>query len=102
EPVSPRLNPVPQPRVIPAAYHPRAAVLPLRLKATSRESSPGKPMVTRASAQPKDLPGQETFVVVETTQYDSSGSGVWTLCIWRIRGGQLAARQLQSVVAPKI
>jgi hypothetical protein len=78
----------------------------LRLKACT----PGKPVVVRAvmrdvmqdNAEPQELPGQETYVILQTAQYDSSGSGVWTLCIWRVEGGKYAARQFESVVAPKI
>jgi beta-lactamase regulating signal transducer with metallopeptidase domain len=109
QPAPQRSNPTPQPRVIPAAYDPRgAAVLPMRwkapLNATTPEKAitPSKPVVVRAKAETEELPGQETFVVVQTTEYDSSGAGVWTLCIWRVRGGKLAERQIESVVAPKI
>ena len=52
----------------------------------------------RAKAAQKELPSQETFVILQTAQYDSSGSGVWTLCIWRVEGGNSAERQLESAI----
>jgi hypothetical protein len=35
---------------------------------------------------------------LQTTGYDDQGSGVWTLCIWRVRVNSSAARQLESAV----
>jgi len=110
--VSQRLDPEPQPRVIPAAYHPRTDVLPLRQKVASHSvlNSPpqanrrlewatntsAKPAVIRAKADANSPSSPETFVVVETTQYDSSGSGIWTLCIWQVKGGK---KQLETAIA---
>ena len=84
----------PRPRAIPAVFNPRTAVVSLQLKATS----PRKPGVMRARATLEQLPMQETIVILQTTQYDASGSGVWTLCIWRIGGGRSAERQLPSAI----
>ncbi len=84
----------PRPRAILAAFTPRRTVVPLRSNATSR----GKPVVRCAKAEPKALPIQETFVILQTTEYDSSGSGVWTLCIWRVREGTSANRHLESAI----
>ncbi len=108
-------TPAPQPRVIPAAYHPRTAVLPLRTKAASHAAlnyptqanrrlewattTSAKPAVIRAKADANSPSSQETFVVVETTQYDSSGAAVWTLCIWQVKGGK---KQLETAIAPII
>jgi beta-lactamase regulating signal transducer with metallopeptidase domain len=111
QPVSLRLHSSPQPAVISATYHPHLAALPQRLKATLKSTlrstlnanQPGKPAVVRdvirATAEPREHPGQETFVIVQTTQYDSSGAGVWTLCIWRVKGGE---KQLESAFAQMI
>jgi beta-lactamase regulating signal transducer with metallopeptidase domain len=104
QPVSLRLDSSPQPAVILAVYHPRAAALPQRLKSTLKSTlkanQAGKTAVTpdvlRAMAEAQEQPNQETFVVVQTTQYDSSGAGVWTLCIWRVKGGE---KQLESAFA---
>jgi hypothetical protein len=85
----------PQPRAIPAVFNPPTAVVPLQLKATS----PRKPVVMRARATREQLPIQETVVILQTAQYDASGAGVWTLCVWRIGGGGSSAeRQLQSAI----
>ena len=91
---SQRSSLAPQHRVVPAVFNPRAAVVTPHLKATS----PRKPGVMRARATPEHLPIQETFVILRTTQYDASGAGVWTLCIWRVGGENSAERQLQSAI----
>lgn len=85
---------VPQPRAIRAAFNPRAAMAPRQLAA----ASPSQPVIMRAKATQEELPIQETFVILQTAQYDDSGSGIWTLCIWRVGGGVLAERQLESAV----
>ena len=83
----------PQPRAIPAAFNPRAAMVPVQLGA-----SPSRSVIMRAKATQEELPIPETFVILQTAQYDDSGSGIWTLCIWRVGGGVLAERQLESAV----
>lgn len=75
---SPR--PEAEPRVISAVFHPfSAAAVPLQLKARSRR----RPGVMRANARREQHPIQGSIIILRTTQYDGSGSGVWTLCIWR-------------------
>ena len=91
---SQRSSLAPQPRVTPAVFNPRTAVATPHLKATS----PREPVVMRARATPEHLPMEETFVILRTTQYDASGAGVWTLCIWRVGGENAAERQLQSAI----
>jgi beta-lactamase regulating signal transducer with metallopeptidase domain len=92
--VTQRSSLAPQARAIPAAFHIRNAGVPAQLKATPRR----KPAVMRASAVQQDLTSQEMFVVLQTTRYDASGSGVWTLCIWRVQGGNLVQRQFESAI----
>jgi beta-lactamase regulating signal transducer with metallopeptidase domain len=92
--VARRSSLAPQPRAIPAAFNPRAAMVPLELAA----ASPSRPVIMRAKATQEELPIQGTFVILQTAQYDDSGSGIWTLCIWRVGGGVLAQRQLESAV----
>jgi Zn-dependent protease with chaperone function len=43
-------------------------------------------------------PAPATYLILQTTQYDASGAGIWTLCIWRIEGGDSAGQQLQSAI----
>jgi len=93
-PVTRRSTLSPQASAIPAAFNMRNAGVPARLKAASRR----KPLVIRASAVQKESPNVETFVILQTTRYDASGSGIWTLCIWRVEGGDLAQRQLESAI----
>lgn len=97
-PLMRRLALAPQPRAFPAAFNQRTAVVPMLLKATPQ----AMPVVMRAKAAQKELPSQETFVILQATQYDSSGSGVWTLCIWRIEVGNPAESQLGSVILSTI
>jgi beta-lactamase regulating signal transducer with metallopeptidase domain len=85
---------VAQPRAIPATFHPRTAIAPLRLKATR----PRKPMLIRSRAAENDVPMQGTFVILQTTSYDASGSGFWTLCIWEVGGENRAQQQWESAV----
>ncbi|MGA3127996.1 MAG: M56 family metallopeptidase [Candidatus Korobacteraceae bacterium] len=81
-----------------AAFNPRAVEVPSRFHATPQ----AKPVVVRAKSTPRKFPGQETFVILQTTEYDSSGSGVWTLSLWRVEGGKLAERQLESAIVLSI
>jgi beta-lactamase regulating signal transducer with metallopeptidase domain len=82
---------VAMPRAIPASFNPRTAtsVVPLRLKKTPQR----KPLLLRARAAQKDIPLQETFVILQTSGYDASGSQVWTLCVWKVREGSRAEQQ---------
>jgi beta-lactamase regulating signal transducer with metallopeptidase domain len=79
------------PRTILAAFNQRTAVVPVQLPATL----PRQPVIMRARAMQGELPIQETFVILQTAQFDDSGTAIWTLCIWRVRG-VLAERQLES------
>jgi beta-lactamase regulating signal transducer with metallopeptidase domain len=85
----------PQPAAIPVVLRPRTAEVPLPLKATSSRT----PVAMRARATREQIPMQETVVILQTAQYDASGAGVWTLCVWTIVGrGSSAERQLQSAI----
>ena len=81
-----------------AAFNPRAVEVPSRFHATPQ----AKPVVMSAKATPRKFPSLETFVILQTTEYDSSGSGVWTLSLWRVEGGKLAERQLESAIVLSI
>jgi beta-lactamase regulating signal transducer with metallopeptidase domain len=94
EPVAQRSSLALQPGAVPAAFSLRPAVVPVRLKARL----PRNPLGVRAGAAQEELPIREAFVILQTTRYDASGSGVWTLCIWRLGGKNLADRQLQSAI----
>jgi hypothetical protein len=83
-----------QPRAIAAAFNPRTAVVPLRLKATPLR----KPLLVRVRAARKDIPMQETFVILQTSGFDASGSQVWTLCVWKIEGESRAEQQWESAL----
>lgn len=87
-----------QARLIPAMFNPRPDVTRAPIARPLRAKSPRSPVVIRAGATQQQLPAQEMFVILQTTQFDASGSGVWTLCIWRIRGS-LAEEQLRSGIA---
>jgi hypothetical protein len=60
---------------------------------------PRHPVVVLTRASQQQPPVQETIFILRTTQYDASGSGVWTtLCIWKVGGTNQAARQLESAI----
>ena len=85
-------------RAIPATFTPRSAAVPLRPARV-----PGKALAMRAKAVPaKPSVPEETFFIVQTTQYDSTGPRVWTLCIWKVNGGTLAAKPLESAIVLRI
>jgi Zn-dependent protease with chaperone function len=83
-----------QPRPTLAAFNPRTSVAPLRLKTMS----PRRPLLMRARAERKDIPLQETFVILQTSRYDASGSQVWTLCVWKIGGESRGEQQWESAL----
>ncbi|HET6179909.1 MAG TPA: M56 family metallopeptidase [Candidatus Sulfotelmatobacter sp.] len=87
----------PQARAISAAFHPRTTTAPLRLKVSSRRQP-----VVRTSLSQEQLPIQETIFILRTTQYDSFGSGIWTLCVWRVGGTNPAERQLDSAIVVSV
>jgi len=88
-------NVAPQPRMLAASFNPRATA---RVAQRLKTNSPRKPRVLRTRAVQQEMPVQQTFLILQTTQYDGSGSGIWTLCIWRVRRGSLPDRQLQSAI----
>lgn len=94
ERVAPQPRLAPHPRAISAVFHPCADVTPLQLKATP----PRQRVVMSASTSQEAIPIQETIFILRTTQYDSSGSGFWTLCIWRVGGNNPAERRLESAI----
>ncbi|HEY6767478.1 MAG TPA: M56 family metallopeptidase [Candidatus Sulfotelmatobacter sp.] len=81
-----------RPKSIPAAV-PRIAAASLRFG----ESSPHTTPLVPAMAMRQAVPVRATFVILQTTQHDASGTEIWTLCIWKV-GGQMADRNLQSEI----
>jgi len=94
-----RPTPALQPRVIPAVFNPRSISARRPLTASSSHKAGSGVGVTHAKAVQSDLPVHATFMILQTTQFDASGSRVWTLCVWRVRGGDKEAeRQLESAI----
>ncbi len=87
-----------QARTVPAAFHPRTTQTPLRSRATSRTTTTRHPAVGLTRTSQEAPPVQETIFILRTTHYVSSGSGVWTLCIWRVSGTNQPARQWESAI----
>ncbi len=88
----------PQPRAIQAAFNPRKAIQPLPLKSLAH-----KPAVIRARAVREEVPIepfalQDTFVILQTTRFDGAGSGVWTLCVWRVVGNNARESRWESAI----
>lgn len=75
-----------------AAFRPPPTMIPLHLKA-----APQRPLAAmQAKASQHDFSVQETIVILRTTQYDPSGPGIWTLCVWRIGGNNVDGRRWES------
>ena len=83
-----------RPLAIPVVLTLRTSAVRLQSKVDLR----GKPMVMRAIAQQRRRLSQETVVVLQTTQFDASGSGVWTLCVWRVEKRNSAGRRFESAM----
>ena len=86
-----------QAQVIPAAFHPRTDVPPLKLKKPTRI-----PVLKNVSTTLEEPPVPEAIFIIRTAQYDASGSGVWTLCIWKVRGDNPAERKLESAIIVRL
>jgi beta-lactamase regulating signal transducer with metallopeptidase domain len=80
-------------QVIPAMFNPGAAIVPRQLKGISAL----KPAVRLAKTAQENRFVRETFVILQTTEYDPAGSAVWTLCVWRV-GNTPAERKLESAI----
>jgi Zn-dependent protease with chaperone function len=91
------LRHAPKAAVVPAAFSMRTTGPASRLKPTSRRGS-----LVKARTKQVRFANPEMFVILQTTQYDASGSPVWTLCIWSIQRGDRTERQLESAVASSI
>jgi hypothetical protein len=83
-----------QPRATRAAFTDRTSAAPGLLSATLQ----GKAVAARATAEQRERPIEATLVILQTTQYDESGSGSWTLCVWRVERGTSAERQLERAI----
>lgn len=73
--------------------------LPATIRARHLRANPMRERVLRAAQD--ELPLQETIVILRTSQYDgsgTSGSAVWTLCIWRVGERNLAEKQWESAI----
>jgi beta-lactamase regulating signal transducer with metallopeptidase domain len=78
--------------VIPAAFHLRTAPVPAQSRPTSRS----KPAAIRVTAERRERPIPETWVIVQTAQFDASGAGTWTLCVWKVGGRNSIQKQFDS------
>jgi beta-lactamase regulating signal transducer with metallopeptidase domain len=76
------------------AFTPRTSAGPRLLRATLQRN----PAVMRATAEQRKRPIEATLVILQTTQYDESGSASWTLCVWRVERGTSAERQLEQAI----
>jgi hypothetical protein len=65
-------------------------VIPVRAKIKQDR----KPRMLQASLK-TTAPVQPMFVVMQTLQYESNGSAVWTLCVWQITVDDASQRRAQ-------
>jgi beta-lactamase regulating signal transducer with metallopeptidase domain len=89
-----------QARAISAAFTTRTTGLPapLKLKARRKPAQRTTSAALVAKSVRKGVALQETFLILQTTRFDASGEGVWTLCIWKITGGNAAEPRLESAI----
>jgi beta-lactamase regulating signal transducer with metallopeptidase domain len=85
-----------QAKVVPATFHEPVAKVTRRMKPTATQKAP----LRRADALVKPLPARAIFVVLQSTEYDASGSAILRLSIWRFEAG--SAGQLESAIALRI
>jgi len=91
------LKVTPRPRAIQATYHPRNAVFPLRKKIR-----PHEPLIMRTQAVQTALPRPATFVILQTTQFDATGSGIWTFCVWKVGGANQNETRWESTIVVSV
>jgi beta-lactamase regulating signal transducer with metallopeptidase domain len=91
-----------RPRAIAAAFNPQGSVVPQAVLHVARpqvkETQGRVPLLLDAQATREDLPMQGTFVILQTTRFDGSGSEVWTLCVWKVGGDNRAAKHWESAI----
>ena len=83
-----------QPRAIRTAYHPRISVVLPRVKKIPRR----EPLIMRTQAVQEDLAIPATFVILQTSRFDASGAGIWTMCVWKVQGTNQAEKQWESTI----
>ena len=83
-----------QARAIPAAFNLQTSPAPARLRTTLCS----KPAVIHVTAERRERPIQATLVIVQTTQFDDSGFGTWTLCVWKVERRNSAEKQLDQTI----
>lgn len=84
-----------KPSAIAAAFHPRTVIAPRQVQV--KETKPREPLMMRSAAQ-EDPPVQGTFLILQTVGYDASGSGVWTLCVWKVGEQNQVNKQWESAI----
>src|SRR5450755_551339 len=88
----------PQPRAIQVAYHPRNPVFPARLK----KIPPPAPLIIRMQGVQEDQWMPATFVILQTTRFDASGSGIWTFCVWKVGGANQKEARWESAIVVSV
>jgi len=63
---------------------------------------PPAPTIMRAQAIQEDLGMPATFVILQTTRFDASGSGIMTFCVWKVGGTHEAERQWESTIVVSV
>ena len=97
-PIASSASPTLHARAIAADFQERTSALS-SLSSPIKVTSPSKALIARTTAAPKEPQVRETFVMLQSTQYDASGTGVWTLTIWTVRGaGNSTERRLESTI----
>jgi len=78
---------------VPVRFEPRASASSVRGEfITSRKL---RPRLAQASGR-NQIPAM--LVIMQSAQYDASGSAVWTICVWRVRAGSSVQDQIETAI----
>jgi|SRR5882672_9753937 len=73
-------------------YHPAKL---REVRGGSQRQRDARPMMVRANVQ-QEIPAQQLWFVMQTTQYDERGSAIFSVCVWRVtvdNGNRQAVQQ---------
>jgi beta-lactamase regulating signal transducer with metallopeptidase domain len=98
-----------RPQVIPATFHPDREA-PAMIASPSAEAhttmvirkKPAKTPRKVKAVQLRPFAAQQVFVVLQQAEYDVSGSGVWSICVWQLGPDSQGRAQLESAIVMKI
>jgi bla regulator protein blaR1 len=76
---------------------PASRITPHVIPARAKLGHVARPRVVFAKANVEQRPAQ-MLLVVQSVDFDPSGSLVWTLCVWRVSPGDQGVRQIEETI----